>query len=88
MIAGLAYLCRNYEIMHGKDMLREVMIEAPKRGLVDMTGRPGPFIDGFGLELNLSLAELMRECVKNSLELEESRAVWFEETLGRGYYGG
>ena len=88
MIAALAYLTRNVEVMHTAELEKEVMLTASGAGMIDMYGWLIPAIDGFGLEINLPIVSLMREMVRSALSLEETCKGWFDGVLERGYFEG
>jgi len=74
--------------MHNAALEKAACEAAVRCGMVDMTGRSVPAIDGFGLEINTSIATLMRECVRESLTLREDCAEWFEKVINLGYFEG
>ena len=88
MIASLAYLTRNVEVMHTAELEKETMLTASGAGLIDMYGWLIPAIDGFGLEINLPIVSLMRELVRNALSLEETCKGWFDGVRELGYFDG
>ena len=88
MIAALAYLSRDIEIMHTAELEKEAMLTASGAGMIDMYGWLIPAIDGFGLEINLPIVSLMRELVKTSLSLEETCKTWFDKVLELKYFEG
>lgn len=88
MIASLAYLTRDIDVMHTADLEKETMLTASGAGMIDMYGWLIPAIDGFGLEINLPIVSLMRELVKSSLSLEETCKTWFEKVEELKYFEG
>ncbi len=88
MIASLAYLTRNVEVMHTAELEKETMLTASGAGMIDMYGWLIPAIDGFGLEINLPIVSLMREMVKSALSLEETCKGWFDGVRELGYFDG
>ncbi len=86
MIAALAYLKRNKDIMQNEELEKEAVITASRCGMVDMTGWLIPAIDGMGMRMNLSIVNLMRDCMKYSMELEETCITWFEEVEKLGFF--
>lgn len=88
MIAALAFLMEDIELLHDADLEREACAAAVRAGLVDMHGWRVPAIDGFGLAMNTSIVTLMRECVTESLRLRQSCKPWFEEVIALGFYEG
>ena len=88
LIAAISYLKKDLDIMHTKDMEQEAMITASNSGMVDMYGWLTPAIDGFGVSMNRSIVNLMRECVKSAMKLEKTCALWFEKVDELGYFEG
>ena len=88
MIASLAYLTRNIEVMHTAELEKETMLTASGAGMIDMYGWLIPAIDGFGLEINLPIVSLMRELVRSALSLEETCKGWFDGVRELGYFDG
>ena len=88
MIASLAYLVRDIEVMHTAELEKETMLTASGAGMIDMYGWLIPAIDGFGLEINLPIVSLMREVVKSALSLEEKCKSWFDGVGELGYFDG
>lgn len=86
LIAAIAYLKRDLDILHTKEMEKEAMVVASKSGMIDMYGWLEPAIDGFGLSMNLSMVNLMRECVGYAIKLEKTCAQWFEKVIELGFY--
>ena len=79
MIAALAYLKEDPEIMHSPELERKAMETASSSGMIDMYGWLIPAIDGFGLEINMPIVALMQELVKSALGLKETCRTWFEK---------
>ncbi|NRW45159.1 hypothetical protein DFH76_002509 [Clostridium beijerinckii] len=86
LIAAIAYLKKDLEILHTKELQEEAMIVASRSGMIDMYGWLVPAIDGFGLSMNLSIVNLMRECVSYSIKLEDTCATWFDKVIELGFY--
>ena len=86
LIAAIAYLKKDLDIMHTKEMEEEAMVTASRSGMIDMYGWLVPAIDGFGLSMNMSIVNLMRECVSYAIKLEKTCAPWFEEVIKLGFY--
>ncbi|MDR2647289.1 MAG: DUF4392 domain-containing protein [Oscillospiraceae bacterium] len=86
MIAALAFLLEDIDIMHDARMQEEAMITASRAGMIDMYGWLVPAIDGFGLPINTSIVTLMRECVQSALHLRETCATWFEKVIEKGFF--
>ena len=86
MIASLAYLTRNIDVMHTAELEKETILTASRAGMIDMYGWLIPAIDGFGLEINLPIVSLMRELVSSALSLEETCKTWFEKVEELKYF--
>lgn len=86
LIAAIAYLKKDLEILHTKELQEEAMVVASRSGMIDMYGWLVPAIDGFGLSMNLSMVNLMRECVSYSIKLEDTCATWFDKVIELGFY--
>lgn len=79
MIAAMAYLKEDIDIMHTAELEKESVMCASNSGMIDMYGWLIPAIDGFGLEINLPIVSLMREMVKSALSLKQTCKTWFEK---------
>ena len=86
MIAALAYLLEDPDIMHTPEQERKSMETASSSGMIDMYGWLIPAIDGFGLEINLPIVQLMQEMVKSALGLKETCKTWFEKVEELHYF--
>ena len=86
MIAALAYLKEDLDVMHTQELEKEAMMCACHSGMIDMYGWMIPAIDGFGLEINTSIVNLMREMVKSTLSLKEKVKNWFVGVDELGYF--
>lgn len=87
MIAAMAYLLENVDIMHDAQLERETVICASRSGMIDMYGWLIPAIDGFGLEITLPIVSLMRESVVSALRLKNTCKTWFEKVEELHYFG-
>jgi hypothetical protein len=45
-----------------------------------------PAIDGFGLDVQLPIVDLMRACIAYPLKLETTCKTWFDKVLELGFY--
>jgi len=79
MIACMAYLLEDVDIMHTQELEKETLMCACNNGMIDMYGWLIPAIDGFGLEINMPIVALMREMVKSALSLKEKCKTWFQK---------
>ena len=86
MIAALAYLKENPDIMHTPELEKQTMETACHSGMIDMYGWLIPAIDGFGEEINLPIVALMRNMVISALKLKDTCATWFEKVDELHYF--
>lgn len=86
MIAAMAFLLEDPEIMHTAEMEKEVLQCASRLGMIDMYGWLTPAIDGFGLDIMLPIVQLMGSMVKRALELRQTCKYWFEHTERLGFF--
>ena len=86
MIAALAYLKENPDIMHMPELEQKAMETACRSGMIDMYGWLIPAIDGFGPEINLPIVALMRNIVISALTLKDTCATWFEKVDALHYF--
>lgn len=87
MIASIAFLCENIDIMHTPELEKRVCITACENGMIDMYGWLIPAIDGFGLEINMPIVQLMREMVVQALSLKTTCKTWFEKVNELKFFG-
>ena len=80
LIAMLAYIVGDCEVMHDAELQKQAMQTAAENGLIDMTGESIPAIDGFGADIICPLVSVMKELVRSTLDLSESCGNWFEKT--------
>lgn len=80
LIAMLAFILENPDIMHDAETEKAALDEAVRCGLIDMTGASVPAIDGFGTDIICPIVTLMRELVCSALNLRETCKIWFEKT--------
>ena len=86
MIAALAYLKENPDIMHTPELEKQTMETACHSGMIDMYGWLIPALDGFGEEINLPMVALMRNMVISALKLKDTCATWFEKVDELHYF--
>jgi hypothetical protein len=88
MIAALAYLKGELELMQTGELAAEAIRTASRSGMIDMSGWLIPSVDGCDLRMNVLVVELMRECVASALRLRKENSYWFEGVLELGFYQG
>ncbi|MDO5545585.1 MAG: DUF4392 domain-containing protein [Eubacteriales bacterium] len=86
MIAALAYLKGDPDIMHTPELEQAAMETACRSGMIDMYGWLIPAIDGFGPEINLPIVALMRNLVISALKLKTTCETWFEKVDALHYF--
>lgn len=86
LIAALSYLKKDLNIMHTVEMEKEAMITASRSGMIDMYGDLIPAIDGCNMSMNLSIVNLMRECIESAMKLDKTCATWFDKVIELGFY--
>lgn len=85
LIAMLAFIENNPDIMHDAKLQEQAMLTACENGLIDMSGKHIPAIDGFGTEITCSVVTLMKELVCSALNLKENCKTWFDKTIELNY---
>ena len=86
VIAAMAFIRGNLNIMHTAEMEKEMIITASRAGMIDMYGDLIPAVDGMELNINVSIAYLMRSCVQNSLMLQQKCKHWFDKVIEKGFF--
>lgn len=86
LMAALAYLKRDMEILHREEMEEEVMRVASRSGLIDMTGSLLPGIDGFNIRMNTGIVSLMRQCTDYAVRYSRNSDHWFGPVLKKGFF--
>lgn len=86
LIAALAFLKKNIDILHEESMEEEVMKEASRNGMIDMTGSLRPGIDGFDMKMNAGIVSMMRQCTEYALRHDGEFNHWFDPVLAKGFF--
>lgn len=86
MIAALAFLKEDPDILHSPELERKAMETASASGMIDMYGWLIPAIDGFGPEVNVPMVALMGQLVRSALSLRQTCATWFEKVEQLHYF--
>ncbi|MDO4303226.1 MAG: DUF4392 domain-containing protein [Bacillota bacterium] len=84
LIGAIAYLKKDIGIMHDTDMEERVLRECARSGMVDMTGSLLPGIDGFDVEMNCRMVEMMRSTTAYAIAYDNQR--WFDVTIEKGFF--
>ena len=86
LMAALAYLKKDMEILHHEEMEAEVMRVASRSGMIDMTGSLLPGIDGFNTRMNTGIVSLMRQCTAYAVRYSHNSDHWFGPVLAKGFF--
>lgn len=86
LMAAMAYLKRDMEILHREEMEVELMRVASRTGLIDMTGSLIPGIDGFNTRLNTGIVSLMRQCTAYAVRYSHNSERWFNPVIEKGFF--
>ena len=79
---ALAYLLNDIRVMHDGRIQKEMMVAASRNGMVTTNGSLTPAIDGYGIDMNVLLVELMRHCVAEGLATDEP--LWVKKFVEAG----
>ena len=86
LIAALAYLKKDMNILHHEEMESEVMRVLSRNGMIDMTGSLLPGVDGFDTRMNVSIAGLMRQCTGYAVRYSHNSDHWFGPVLEKHFF--
>lgn len=86
LMAAIAYLKKDMEILHREEMEAEVMRVASRSGMIDMTGSLLPGIDGFNTRMNTGIVSLMRQCTAYAVRYSQNSEHWFGPVLEKGFF--
>ncbi|HOA33203.1 MAG: DUF4392 domain-containing protein [Clostridiales bacterium] len=86
LISAIALLRGNKEIIPSGDELKDALRAGVENGLVDMSGKAVPAIDGFNESLNAAVLSLMRELVSHAIDNRGEYEYWFDSVLQSGYF--
>lgn len=86
LMAAVAYLKKDMEILHREEMEAEVMRVASRSGMIDMTGSLLPGIDGFNIRMNTGIVSLMRQCTAYAVRYSHKSDRWFDAVLEKGFF--
>ena len=86
LISAIALLRGNKEIIPSGDELKDALRAGAENGLVDMSGKAVPAIDGFNESLNAAVLSLMRELVSHAIDNRGEYEYWFDSVLQSGYF--
>ena len=86
LIAAIAYLKGDLDIMHDGVLEEEAVRTASKSGMIDMYGWLIPAIDGFDVAINKLIVDLMRQCISYAPKLTEKCRHWFDGVIAKGFF--
>jgi len=86
LIAALAYLKKDMNVLHREEMESEVMRVLSRNGMIDMTGSLLPGVDGFDTRMNVSIAGLMRQCTAYAVRYSHNSDHWFGPVLAKHFF--
>lgn len=86
LMAAIAYLKKDMEILHREEMEAEMMRVAARSGMIDMTGSLLPGIDGFNTRMNTGIVSLMRQCTAYAVRYSHNSEHWFGSVLAKGFF--
>ncbi len=86
LMAATAFLLKKPELFHDTEEQSAAMDAAAAAGMLDMYGKPRPYIDGIGKNINLPLVAMMRALIEYPSTVEEKTREWFEHTIEKGYF--
>lgn len=87
LMAALAYLKRDMNILHREEMESEVMRVLSRNGMIDMTGSLLPGVDGFDTRMNVGIVSLMRQCTAYAVRHSHESDHWFGPVLQKNFFG-
>ena len=79
LIAAIAFLCDDEDILHSAEMERLMIETASQSGMVDMYGWLEQAIDGIGVEMHTNLIRMMHHCISYPRKYVRHNAAWFEQ---------
>ncbi|MDR1629262.1 MAG: DUF4392 domain-containing protein [Oscillospiraceae bacterium] len=86
LIAALAFLCENMDILHTPETEKRALYVASEAGMVDMDGWLLPQIDGMSCDINMTIVNLMYLTVKNALDKRDNFDTWYEKVLELNFF--
>ncbi len=86
LMAAVSFLLGKPELFHGIEEQSSAMDAAAAAGMLDMYGEPRPYIDGIGKNINLPMVAMMKALIEYPHTVEDKTALWFENTLKKGFF--
>lgn len=86
LMAATAFLLEDTSLFHTIEVQASAMDAAAAAGMLDMYGKPRPFIDGIGKNINLPMIAMMRAIIEYPATVADKTAEWFSRTLDKGYF--
>lgn len=86
LMAAAAFILGNPDLFHTVEEQSAAMDAAAGAGMLDMYGKPRPYIDGIGKNINLPLVAMMKAIIEYPPTVKEKTAAWFDNTLKKGFF--
>jgi len=86
LMAALAYLKKDMDILHREEMEGEVMRVLSRNGMIDMTGSLLPGVDGFDTRMNVGIVSMMRQCTAYAVRYSHNSDHWFGPVLAKKFF--
>ena len=86
LMAALAYLKKDMEILHHEEMESEDMRVAARKGFIDKTGTLLPGIEGISTRMNEGLVSQMRQCTAYAVRYSHKSDHWFGPVLAKHFF--
>ena len=86
LMAALAYLKKDMDILHREEMESEVMRVLSRNGMIDMTGSLLPGVDGFDTRMNVGIVSMMRQCTAYAVRYSHNSDHWFGPVLAKKFF--
>jgi hypothetical protein len=86
LTAAIAFLLNDLDIMPDSILERKVLELANQNDLIDGSGWIIPSIDGVGVEYNMLLIDVLRNCIAYPLKTKAKYEATFERIIETGFY--
>ncbi|HHV08299.1 MAG TPA: DUF4392 domain-containing protein [Firmicutes bacterium] len=86
LTAAIAFLEEDIDIMPDSALVKKVLECANQNDLIDGSGWVIPSIDGIGLEYNMLLIDVLRNCISYPIKTKEKYKQNFEQVIKQGSY--
>lgn len=86
LMAATAFILGDTSLFHTSEEEATAMDAAAGAGMLDMYGKPRPYIDGIGKNINLPLVDMMGALIEYPHTVEDKTGAWFDNTLKKGFF--